>query len=711
MPRYMPLALAAAAALPTSATADWSVRTWDMDMERSRFTCVAACTGSELAYQTAIDAAIPRIEAIVEPELNEISAWLSGLGFRQAEFPRDPVPYFFEPDFRGFGANEVDGGSRTVAAWSRLKGMELGYRTFVNDLPPEGEAYGDATDISVTLAHEIYHAVQYAYRDYEGEPTWWDESMPEAVGYAWAAARAGGNLNLSATDAHEALHDPDDVYSRAAFFLALGRDVGGATQISYFTELEQRNPLDGQGGLNWIDSYIWETRTGGLAEYFPDFIRRYAQEASSFGPDAQERAASEALEPGVEMAPGETSFDDRLTLPTEEIAAEWTDAGTAFVGNWSDLPDEERVYIQTIEISQATEPQNAHLIVDSTRVDQHSRHLVALWAEPGQVDPAFNVRTVNIGPDLAAVTAQDIEVELTAQQLRMQMPDCMEPGATHVLTAEADDIEASDLIPFVARRLRPSGGSVASDLTFTAPSTPGVVTLDMEVETIDRGVTSAEMGQITIAEGGCSIRLQIGPMVATWTSQGEYTEFNDPSSGMALYASRSDIAAWEGSWLVLPPGVAQMIMGQMGGAMAIPGKGAMPGAGALPGSGLPPGLGASGGMVPPGLIPGGNPLAGMQAPTPAGPDPFMSQMPREMSERFSRDTQTQMAGGSLRTERATCPAWAPGRGCRSAVISIGGQATPITWNASGQPVEVAFPGTSGFRFSYGNFDLRRPPGW
>jgi hypothetical protein len=223
-----------------------------------------------------------------------------------------------------------------------------------------------------------------------------------------------------------------------------------------------------------------------------------------------------------------------------------------------------------------------------------------------------------------------------------------------------------------------TGGTVSDDHVYTAPAGAQAVVGGLDVSQLDGSQTTVKLGHFVIAPKGCMIQMRAGPTEMTYTFDGEYTEFRDSGTGNAMYMSRVDMAGYENGWLRLPAQAKTMIMGKMD-------------------QNISREMGSVDRLIRDRY------------------DFHISQMPKSMSLRFSWPFLSVGAKGldgkTLKEKKADCPAWSGTSKCTQTVVSIEGNAVPVTFNGAGQPLIVKFFDGNTFEFEYGNFSIRRPSGW
>ena len=441
---FRSLAVAAlCAALPHQGTAQTGPVTWELDKNLSEYRCKVNCTAERQAYKDLYDAALKRVADMAKPELDAISVWLSKLGFHRGYYPRTPSPFYTRPDFDGHVARGpgVAPDSSTVAAYSAQLGMELKYGAFIHRMATiTALSQADMDSMVVTLAHEVYHAIQAGYH---GKPksrgkVWFVEGTAEAVGAAWAEKR-GLPGRLTEGDYHKPLHLPEFTYARGKFFYNVGHDLDSKDTIQYLTELEPKAPPRSDDGLNWFNDFITLKRAP-LHEYYPSYIAKYGYKVEDFGDAALTNHNADKWEPRTQTSAGELVTKDRTTRQVAQIAAEYTEVGAEFIGDWGSIPEEDRIFVNAIRISDAKVPDAAHLVVGKAVIEAGKRHIKAFHATSGKMEAPEIVRVVNIAEDLQAVKPQQIEIELTTQNLRIALPTCLKPGDAHQLEPKSDDL-------------------------------------------------------------------------------------------------------------------------------------------------------------------------------------------------------------------------------------------------------------------------------
>jgi len=284
MTRFFPLAamfsIASLALTSQPAQAEWANNRWVLNTEISFVNCYDFCSKEQVADNAARHPLVEKMAARVKPELDAISEWMSSMSFAQAALPTTPGEFFVFP-LRGMSDENRELLSDSVASFTPNAGMELSDSAFIAPLAANG-TYSRTQEIenSTTLAHEIYHGVQATLRKPDPDPTWFSESMPEAVGRAWAFKRHG-LLEFNPQNYEEPLHEPGNPYYRDHFFYMLGQDLNAKPNVAYFVDLEKETGRDGTGGLIWIDNFLVikkEDVIGGLLPAVHRQTRRQRQE-------------------------------------------------------------------------------------------------------------------------------------------------------------------------------------------------------------------------------------------------------------------------------------------------------------------------------------------------------------------------------------------------------------------------------------------------
>lgn len=142
-----------------------------------------------------------------------------------------------------------------------------------------------------TLAHELFHAVQFGYGAFEPcAPTavdaWIREGTSEAVGLSWAAQGSGHSFPYSDRSYSERLHRDvggDAVYDDEVFWRAVSRlyDDGKYSFLIPVFEALERTGTTGNDALQAVDEGL--DPLGGLWEVYPRVIAEELDQERFYG--------------------------------------------------------------------------------------------------------------------------------------------------------------------------------------------------------------------------------------------------------------------------------------------------------------------------------------------------------------------------------------------------------------------------------------------
>lgn len=685
MKRYLPIfatfSIAAFALTSQPARAEWANARWVLNEEISFVNCYGFCSKEQIADNAARRPLVESMAAKVKPELDAISEWMSSMSFAQARVPTTPGEFFVFP-LRGMSAENLKLLGGSVASFTPNAGMELSDAAFIAPLAADG-SYSRAQEIenSTTLAHELYHGVQAALRPPESDPTWFSESMPEAVGRAWAYKRHG-QLEFNPQNYEEPLHEPGNPYNRDHFFYMLGQDLNAKPRVAYFVDLEKETGRDGAGGLIWIDTFLASRNRTSLAAYYPQFIARHADSAKSFGENAKARSDAKQFSPQTKIAAGETGAVARDTEPRSiaKVAAIYTDSGPEFTGDWGTVDDDQRIFVNLLSLYKADRPDDARLIVGPKVIEPGERHVASVYAMTGKTTKPMIVRVSNVARIAQDSAPQAVTLELQTQQVTFGLPACLQAGKTAQITIEGPLTaeENAKMFSTGPSRLRASAGKIDGSFMFTAPGTAQKVTISLSLTDPMGKSHRVKLPSIDITSGGCMVRMTAGDNDMTYVPDGDYSEANVRREGVAMYLKENDIALYRGGWQNIPAQGKAMMVGMMNKTMMV---------------GVPS------------FFDDGHPEKGnMEAWK-------THRMPKIIAERFAWHNLRNAKGpnGSPPTRKAApCPNG--GSGCSATTIVAEGNTVSITFDDAQRAIQVSQNGTL-VTFGYDGYDVRRPPGW
>lgn len=501
--------------------AEWANTEWALNERKSSYECVP-CTAANREYLDTYTILLEEMAALIAPELNEISQWMSSMSYRQAKLPATPGPFYvMSPRDRSDEAQEVLAGR--LASYKSHDGIQLSYSSFITPLWAGGNYDRDIMiDNSTTLAHEIYHGVQTAMvpGEEEEQPTWFSESTPEAVGRAWAELKYG-ELVFNTSDYSQPLHQPANIYNRDHFFYRLGEMLKSDPAVAYLGDLDANSGRDGHDGLQWLDTFLKSNNElqikeaeGALATVYPRFIAAYAQDDAFFGSSDGKKSLSTHVEPGIAMA------DDADEKPRqiEAVAATYAKMEGLFTGTWSGMDDQDRIYVNIVSVDQAERSDETRLIVGSTLVPQGERYITPVYAEAGEPNKPLHVRVTNVAKTPYESAPQHVRLKLETAQISIPLPACMAKGREFDMTilSPLTGPELQGVLGSGLSGLRVSAGKLSADLgTYTAPDKAQDVYFSLTLPTIDGTTKEVRLNPVEVSDS-CMPPLA-GNMVASFT--------------------------------------------------------------------------------------------------------------------------------------------------------------------------------------------------
>lgn len=674
------------------------------------------------------------VQTFLEPYaatgLDRAAKWLQNGQFRAPALCTD-VPFML--DFRRDGTD-------TAYYFSTLGQIALrGFRTgleqdFLGLLPTEegeGVAMGDFLD--VVFAHELFHAVQEAtvpieqVVDQGGE--WVVEGTANAVGVGYAHSRGepGQALHLTAwrpnydlplhqpeadarshhrlvQQAAAPLFDFDSArpdqgratlapYTRGHFFHHMGLDLGSKDGSGWLAKDYTPEVADGVGGLRWLDGVLARHGQGGLAQYYPSFIARHAADLNAYSTEALAEAGW-----AVALRPGEILKTRRAVRP---VAAQPVSVEVSLEAPQDLFWVEHRLEAPQID--------TLDMVVDAAVLPKGRAYGVLMV--PGSAQ--WLTRVTNVRPRAPWTTAEAVfDLTLSATQVRVST-GCAAGGNRLELTSNGGpelDAALANAVAAGEMRWRVDGGAQIGPLTVLAPSQVGNHKLFLEVAA-QNGWRSYPLGEIEVRARGCMIRVEVGETAASIT----YVPGDTPAEDF------SEIASPEGGGLYLREGEVQMFT---------PNEGWVA---------MPPDMRAA---LTEGVTLNPLDLLGLDAPEIAAAhaslhpalmiSETLSRAPLESAQRTLSTSVllNRASGGRYGTgaagpadgalqeqERVTCPK-TPHQSCTRSALELGGIAVgEVIHDALGRPVQLRMRTEGGafsdqiFTFSYGLFDVTRPPGW
>lgn len=551
-----------------------------------------------------------------------------------------------------------------------------------------------------TLAHEYLHSRQPA--EAAGAADWLREAVATAVGEAWNTrnGRVSGeyppqywlSLDLPFHQSDTKNLAIDAGYRNWLYLLHLGERIGSEDRVAYLADpafLNDRQYRIGGKSAAAMEPFYTAPTIGGASfdQIFPEFVSRYNNlDRYSDGKYYYYGAVREEALPIPD-----------ISLPTHEDyrgeVAAYAAAPLLLKLEVQKAPADTAPQVQLglaeIEIVESD------ALEDLTLVAEHrlatSQHKIS-WLIDGS-DPPDELGLYRI---VHAPREFDVQASKAPYSLRARMspvdietPLCFQRGKTEVIEFKGVDPDQVQ-----NWRLISDNGSV--DGLRITPKHAGDITLTLEVEspvTRQSGslapksprATKVSLGTFPVITEDCMVRLTMSAsdaghdVVLTFSYDGEYTEFSS-GVGPMMYSSASDMMFFnDGHWQDLPqPFKAQFLAMLM---QSTP--------------------------MPDFLAPGEDEVAldGV----------FFGRMPHAFSKRFSWQNLRRVPGVDgkpVRRGRADCPRG--GNGCTTVTFLMDGNPVPVIFDPHGRPAKVTFNNkgeNAVMEFEYGNWRIRRPPGW
>ena len=702
----------------------------------------------------------PYLEAPLRDALHKVEEWMLAKNFEKPKIPekRENLvlvsPSMYAATKSTFNPYDDwdDDGAYTVGAYSRDWGFLFNWDVLAMaegengdlflDFEPE-DGFQPEDDFWHTVAHEMQHAVQAANGVPSVAPTilWTQESMANHIAavfvnkvsdYSWISSYS------------QTLQLPDSVYGREHFFHAIGMELGDE-QANYFKNLDARPGIvDGHRGILWLDGFLSEEGLGGLSDFYHRMIAKHAGIPKLFSgevePDIYEVPASN-LQIAMELG----ASNEIIERTVAKLAAEYFEAAPKFTGNWSDYEPEQRIHLNIIEIVSSDQPDATRLSVRNVLVGEEDptqdKYIEAIFASDGQMKKPYNIRVSNAAQ--APETSQESQV---TTQIRTSpvgirpLPTCMAAGEKfNILASAPSGLSAGDV--FAALNTQPASlnakpGKLLSDMVYEAPQEAGDYQIILKIPNVNGTMETVTIGETTVKTNGCHIRLvDQDNSIITYDYLAEYSEMKEAGSDDAAYFGDGRIANYtsEDGWIEVK-GAAQNVMsqileGQGGGIPGVSDNGFLKqfstedmvkglDLDALTGGRISQDLRAAAAENP-FMKANGNvdfgALAGLKGGQHIGGEAWsMHRMPLTMSERFkwSKIRKIKQSGRKPKKQKTECPTGVGGSDCFRTQFRMGGtDPVEVVYQKDGLPVTVNFGDGIKMSLRYGNFDIRRPPGW
>lgn len=715
--------VAAAQSCPRASTLGWGAIEWNAGESLGTGTLAIDQLRRAQAAQTFL-------EPYAATGLDRAAKWLQNGQFRAPSLCAD-VPFLL--DFRRDGTD-------TAYYFSTLGQIAIrGFRTgleqdFLGLLPTEeGEGFAMGDLLDVVFAHELFHAVQEATVPTEqvveqgGE--WVVEGTANAVGVGYALSRGepGQALHLTAWRPNYdlPLHQPEAdarshhrllqqaaaplfdfdaarpdagratlaPYTRGHFFHHMGRDLGSKDGAGWLAADYTAEVADGVAGLRWLDGVLTRHGQGGLARYYPSFIARHAADLNAYSTEALAEAGWV-----VALRPGEILKTRRSVRPVaaQPVAVEVTLAA----------PQDLFWVEQRLEAPQID---TLDMVVDEAVLPKGRAYGVLM--APGTAQ--WLTRVTNVRPRAPWTTTEAVfDLTLSATPVRVST-GCAAAGNRLELTTNGGpelDAALAKAVTAGEMRWRIDGGAQIGPLTVLAPPQVGQHKLFLEVAT-QNGWSSYPLGEIEVRARGCMIRVEMSDGAASITyvpgetPAEDFSEIASPEGG-GLYLREGEVQMFTPSegWVDMPP---DMRAALTKGVTLTP----------LDLLGLDtPEIAAAHASVHPALMISET----LSRASLASAQRTLSTsvlLNRASGGRFGTGAAGPTDGALPGQERVICPK-APNQSCTRSALELGGIAVgEVIHDAIGRPVQLRMRTEGGtlaeqiFTFSYGLFDVTRPPGW
>lgn len=627
-------------------------------------------------------------------EMERIRNWFDLLGFPQQDLLQNDGER--EILLTGRSAKDACGGE--AAACHRIEALGRMSRLWLplDRLDSIGEETG-------TLAHEYLHSRQPGTD--AGSANWLREAVATAVGEAWNIKNGRGSgiyppiyrLSLDLPFYYNDMTDlsEDAGYRNWLYLLHLGEKTGSQDHIAHLADDAFMNDHQYSLGRNPADAMkpFYDAAAINGASFnkiFPKFVSNF-NNLDHYADGMGGLYYYSKVQEETFTVPGAFLIvEDDYQGNVAPYAAAPLHLKLDMRGGDADLPPQDRLALAEVEIT------DGDFLDDLTLVAEHrmgeTQHKTS-WLVDGS-DPPEEMGLYRI---VHAPQALDTDRAASAFTLQARMnpvevstPICFQQGMT-----EAIEFTGFDATLVQNWRLTTDNGTV-NGLEIT-PEKAGEISITLEIDspiTRQSGslapakprTTQVALGTFPVTSETCMIRLTTTipsegrGAVMTFSYDGEYSEMS-AEPGTAIYWSANDMIFYtDGHWQNLPPQVKAMMLPKL-----------------MEGIGLPDALAPGEDEVALGGI-------------------FFGRMPHAFSKRFSWSTLKTVPGADgkpVRRKRAECPR--KGEGCTTATFVMDGQPMiPVIFDPHGRPAKVTFNngGESAIiEFEYGNWPIRRPPGW
>ncbi|NNU81379.1 hypothetical protein HMH01_13130 [Halovulum dunhuangense] len=605
-------------------------------------------------------------------EMEAVTVWLTELGFPEngtLETSSDTGKEILRIDPRPAGENECPIGTTACFKIDMLGNPRI-------FLPLEN--LDDILDRPSFLAHEYLHSLQIPRQ--AGAVNWLREAVATAVGFAWDARRGLGvgiyppfyNMTLD----RRFFDAGDPGYGNWAYLLALGDAMGSRDSVAYLADAAFMREVELYTSAESAMTPFYDgSKVGGQTfdRFFPRFVARFNNMERRDGEyfyytDITEQTVSFAGTDGFETREIEGSALPYAVKPLR-LKLEIGPAG-------AQRDPKDRLLMADIEIVSGDAMEALTIVSEHAMGEtQHRKSYMIDGSDP--TDELGLMRVVHAPTQVGnGAEASAFRLRVRTTPVELAPPVCFQAGSPADFEPVGFDAGHTDNWRLV------TDNGTAEGLTIT-PARAGRMEVHVEIDspvTRQEGTldprrpesTRVSLGSFQVAGDDCMIRLTMGKAVLTYSTVGSYTEFLTPT-GEAMYFAPADMAIYDGGWKPLPPMAKQMVLGRMMAQMPLASS----------------------------TAPGEDEARGL----------FLSRMPHAFSRRFGWANLRRARGlDGGRTERtpAACPDGASG--CTTTTFSMDGNAVPVVFDAQNRPVAATFASET-IRFDYGNWNIRRPPGW
>lgn len=531
------------------------------------------------------------------------------------------------------------------------------------------------------LVHEYVHAHQPDTSG--GAANWLREAVATAIDKAWS----GGSLyppdyRLS-LDLPFHFNDGDDLtedagYRNWAYLLHLGDHLQSTDSVAYLADPAFLNDRQyaASGASTEAMKPFHDAEVIGNASFdkvFPGFVARF-NNLDSYGGEGGYYYYKTVQREGF---PGRGAVEYQGSVNPYAAAALLLTLDEADAS-----PD--GLLLAQVEITESNSLDDLTLAVEhGLGQTQHGM----TWLIDASDPPAeLGFFRIVHAPKSLTMTEDEVAFTLQARASPVDEPSmaCLQTGMP-----QAVDFGENDITRATNWRLISDNGTVEG-LEIT-PARAGQISLALEVDSIitrqegrfepaQPRTTTIPLGTFPVSDNPCMIRFTLtgvgkdGALVQTFTFDGEYTEIAHRHDEAMYFSADRMMNYSDGEWIEFPPQV-QAMMAPMIAELSQP---------------YP-------------LAPGEDEVA--------TDGPAWGRGPHMASKRFAWASVRDMVGPDgkpLQRTRIACPTG--GTGCTTTTFAGSGRMVTLVFDAQGRPLHLDF-GTGAMTFEYGNWPIRRPPGW